>query len=437
MCPSLIGLVSLIGSISVVEAFTPLVKQSPVSAHDVLPLLPSPVIHAFHQRASVLRSSTDGRKCLHLSSSTTTTGADTPGAVTASSSEPPILGGVQEFDTWFQSKSVGGKSQPELRHATFQSNTLRGLQYDGGKDRGIVEVPEKVVLRTEYNRNTKDGSVDENWDARLAVMLVKECLKGEGSDVFGYCSLLARGVPFNSVAVPPPTAPDAVRHWTSQQKARLKASSKGERLLRKVKSQLKSWSDKYADLPAEDRSQVTEEQFVWAMEAVNSRAFKGNYGGGLLNQLQRLTIPIVAAAFGAIVLISQPGDETADLIAEICGLLVLGPALISMIDEGSVGPGKADAVLLPYIDSANHSDHAESNIEYDPVNGIFILDVGRNCKVPEDDGRTQLYINYGRRTDSDLLLNYGFLTNMEGGTESVDVDQRRARLAKEFVKRNP
>ena len=252
-----------------------------------------------------------------------------------------------------------------------------------------------------------------------------------------YCSLLARGVPFNSVDVPPPTAPDALRHWTAQQKARLKSSSKGERLLRKEKSQQMAWSGKYINLPAEDKSLMTEEQFMWAMEAVNSRAFKGNYGGGLLNQLQRLTIPIVATAFGAIVLISQPGDETADLIAEICGLLVLGPALISMIDEGSVGPGKADAVLLPYIDSANHSDNAESNIEYDPVNGVFILDLGKNCKVPEDDGRTQLYINYGGRTDSELLLNYGFLTKMDRECQSLDADQRRARLAKEFVGRNP
>lgn len=187
MCPSLIGLVSLIGSISVVEAFTPLVQQSP-AAHGVLPL-PSPN-NPLHQRASILRSSNDGRNSLHLSSSTTTTDADTPGAATAVNNEPPILGGVQQFDSWFQSKSVGGKSQPELRHATFQSNTLRGLQYDGSKDRCIVEVPEKVVLRTEYNRNTKDGSVDENWDARLAVMLVKECLKGEGSDIFGYVAFV-------------------------------------------------------------------------------------------------------------------------------------------------------------------------------------------------------------------------------------------------------
>lgn len=252
-----------------------------------------------------------------------------------------------------------------------------------------------------------------------------------------YCSLLTRGVPFDSVDVPPPTAPDALRHWTPQQKARLQPSKKGERLLKREKSQMRLWNDLYDDLPLEDRSMMSREQFLWAMEAVNSRAFKGNFGGGLLNQLQRLTVPIIAAAFGAIVLFSNPGDATAELIAQVCTLAVLAPAVLSLAEEaGESANAKADAVLLPYIDSANHSDDADSNIEYDPVNGIFILDIGKKCRVVEDDGKTQLYINYGKRTDSNLLLDYGFLTNMSVAKKNLSEDERRARLAREFVRRN-
>ena len=253
-----------------------------------------------------------------------------------------------------------------------------------------------------------------------------------------YCSLLTRGVSFDSVNVPPATAPDALRHWTPAQKARLQPSSKGERLLKREKSQMRLWNVLYDDLPAEDKSMMSREQFLWAMEAVNSRAFKGNFGGGLLNQLQKLTIPIVAAAFGAIVLFTNPGDATAELIAQVCTLAVLAPAVLSLAEEsGGTANAKADAVLLPYIDSANHSDDADSNIEYDPVNGIFILDIGQKCKVAEEDGRTQLYINYGKRTDSNLLLDYGFLTNMSAAKKNLSEDERRARLAKEFVRRNP
>lgn len=352
-----------------------------------------------------------------------------------------LLGGTAEFEAWFRSDGVGGKSRDGLRHAPFRSGTLRGLEYSGDKMRGIVEVPEKVVLRTEYNRKEGDEAI---WDARLAVDLVRECLKGEASDVYGYCSLLARGVPFGAEDVPPPTAPDAIRHWTASQKARLKSSSRGEKLLRKEKSQTKEWSQKYASLPPEDRAAISEGQFLWAMEAVNSRAFKGNYGGGLLNQLQRLTLPIVAAAFGAIVIVTMD-DATADLIAQACGLLVLGPALLSVLEEGNGGKSnsKADAVMLPFIDSANHSDEAESNIEYDPVGGKFILDLGNNCLGEEDGDRQQLYINYGRRSDSELLLNYGFLPGVgaskgpPNADEDAVQDQQRARLAKEYVLRNP
>jgi len=87
---------------------------------------------------------------------------------------------------------------------------------------------------------------------------------------------------------------------------------------------------------------------------------------------------------------------------------------------------------------------------------MFALTMGQGCcKVEEEEEeeqgvdndqrrptsrrRTQLYINYGKRTDSDLLLNYGFLTNMDGGegTGGWDEDERRTQLAKEFVRRNP
>lgn len=118
----------------------------------------------------------------HLSASASPSAESTP---SSSSAEPPILGGTETFESWFTSKSVGGKQQSGLRHATFQSDTLRGLEYSGPKERGIVEVPEDVVLRTDYNRNSKDGRPDEGWDARLAVMLVKECLKGEESNLSG------------------------------------------------------------------------------------------------------------------------------------------------------------------------------------------------------------------------------------------------------------
>ena len=135
-----------------------------------------------HSSAFASAPSPLNRRVSYLSASTSPSAESTS---SSSSADPPILGGTEAFESWFTSKSVGGKQQSGLRHATFQADTLRGLEYAGPKERGIVEVPEDVVLRTDYNRNSKDGRPDEGWDARLAVMLVKECLKGEESNLSG------------------------------------------------------------------------------------------------------------------------------------------------------------------------------------------------------------------------------------------------------------
>ena len=132
-----------------------------------------------HSGTSVVENSDARRRSSYLSAGISTSAEPT------SSADPPILGGTEAFESWFASSSVGGKQQPGLRHATFQSDALRGLEYSGSKDRGVVEVPEAVVLRTDYNRNSNDGRPDEGWDARLAVLLVKECVKGEDSDLVG------------------------------------------------------------------------------------------------------------------------------------------------------------------------------------------------------------------------------------------------------------
>ena len=135
-----------------------------------------------HSVAFASNSGSYNRRPSYLSAGTSASAESTP---SASSADPPILGGTEAFESWFTSQAVGGKQRSGLRHATFQSDTLRGLEYSGSKERSIVEVPEDVVLRTDYNRNTKDGRPDEGWDARLAVMLVKECLKGEESNLSG------------------------------------------------------------------------------------------------------------------------------------------------------------------------------------------------------------------------------------------------------------
>ena len=100
-----------------------------------------------------------------------------------------------------------------------------------------------------------------------------------------YCSLLTRGANLQPGATAyPSTAADALRHWTPEQKARLEKCDKGKKLLDVENKQQEEWKQKYNTLSAREKENMTYENFQWAMEAVNSRAFRGDFGGESLMQ---------------------------------------------------------------------------------------------------------------------------------------------------------
>ena len=101
-------------------------------------------------------------------------------------------------------------------------------------------------------------------------------------------------------------------------------------------------------------------------------------------------------------------------------------------------PYKGEVVLLPFIDSANHLEDADSEIRFDPLNGVFSLSVGPKCTVRENSG-IQLYISYGPKSDGELLLNHGFMPDVPSpdiNTESSRSAYRR-NLIEKFSQRVP
>lgn len=127
-------------------------------------------------------------------------------------------------------------------------------------------------------------------------------------------------------------------------------------------------------------------------------------------------------------------------------------------DPTTAATATTTAVLLPLIDSANHSESAsDSRIEYDPLRRRFELWIGPDCLVREeeqegDDGgdgdddysKTQLYIRYGgNKSDREWLLNYGFLpgvgmssSNRRKSGPALSDDEYRRTLAEAFLRRN-
>lgn len=357
------------------------------------------------------------------------------------------LPGVAEFENWFRTTTEDDNNDTSnyVKHGQFSNG--RGLEFIGKANdvlsqegKAVITLPKDLVLRSVMVEDKESlETVADDWDSVLAIQLLREYKKGKQSDIHGYCSLLSRGVEFrgSSTSAPPSTASDCIRHWTPGQLSVLEESKRGQRLVRILKKQQQEWSEKYNALPPSDRANFSEEQFVWAMEAVNSRAFKGDFGGeDALKKVSNSLIPFAAGAFGLNFISSGSGPFASDERITIA-LLVLccAPVVLNFISE-SVGLRTMDAVLLPYVDSANHLESARSNIEFNPLKGVFTVAVeGRNCIIQEGDGSKQLYISYGEKLDTELLLNYGFLPGMDMDQSSADEDEYRRRLAKRFNSR--
>jgi hypothetical protein len=194
----------------------------------------------------------------------------------------------------------------------------------------------------------------------------------------------------------------------------------GRKLLEMQRAQEEQWRSKY-----NKARNMSWEQFEWAMEAVHSRAFRGNFGAANeLANVASVAAPTMAAIAGWAYLQNNPDPN--DLVLFGLALAAAVPAALNVLGDNKGG----DAVLLPLIDSANHLESADSSIEYDPLKGTMSLSIGPNCLVKEEEGETQLYVSYGPKTDLELLLNYGFLP------EIGHVEERKD-LAEAFIRRNP
>jgi len=357
----------------------------------------------------------------------------------AVSDDKSTLPGVANFEEWFRSNIDGENGTlKNVRHGSFSNG--RGLEFIGnmkdlnGSDKAVIELPKEFVLQSVIvdDKELLESSADD-WDSVLSGLLLRECQLGKDSEIYGYCNLLSRGQEWGLMPCPPSTAPDCIRNWTEEQKDVLRASKRGARLVRIQENQAKEWKEKYDELPSEEKNSYTEEQFYWAMEAVNSRAFKGDYGGeDLASKLSKALIPFAAGAFG-LNLIAQGSNPFAsdERLTIVLLILSCAPIVLSFVSE-NFGMKTMDAVLLPFIDSANHDETARTNIQFDPLKGKFTVTAeGKSC-IKEEDGKSkQFYITYGEKRDTELLLNYGFLNSFDS-VASESEDDRRRRLADTF-----
>jgi hypothetical protein len=176
-----------------------------------------------------------------------------------------------------------------------------------------------------------------------------------------------------------PTQFDTPFHWTDEQLALLQSPA----LVTKVQQQRQDWRRFYnrwqystssnvsTGSTAVSASQVSFEQFVWAMEACNSRAFSGPYEG--TTAAERLSL----LAFTAVLTVLWPAlhlttlEQSSSLACVAVLLLFLRDLLTSR-----TGAYKR-YVLCPGIDLFNHMSTCMSDVSYNYFWDCFELRVGK------------------------------------------------------------
>jgi hypothetical protein len=230
-----------------------------------------------------------------------------------------------------------------------------------------------------------------------------------------------------------------VRHWTAeQQRQYLSPSAPGRDLLAALQQQDATWRQHYDSLDPSTQVTMSWEQFEWAMEAVHSRAFCGVQTTTDRNVAAKLLLPsLMAAILGIVYSSTTTAGQASDTVLAV---LAVATALASWTATATwTSSQSAVAVLLPWIDSANHHAQADSTILYDPLTQSFELYIGPKCLVTEEDqdsvhmSRRQVYINYGSKTNTEWLLNFGFLPTVPAAALVDGADDYRRRLALALV----
>lgn len=338
-------------------------------------------------------------------------------------SSSPMDCDASNFEQWCRAQ--GSNWNSAVSHALFFDGRVRGLQWKGNtplsQPECAVSIPSSIALSVEDN--------DQMWDAKLACKLWEEMKLGSRSSISGYCSWLSSvtgDVVYEPGSVPPSTVPDALRHWTDEEKAWLAIKPAGKALIELQKKQEAAWRIKYQQYS----NFLSWEAFEWCMEVVHSRAFRGI--GSSVSLVPASTAPLIAAAAGwyyvtAInpLATTSKGDDTTLALLAIVGILFASfPTILQLLQKPIVA-------LLPLIDSANHLETADSKIEFDPSKKSFDLIIGPQCV---DKDSSQLYISYGKQSDNALLLNHGFLPTVQG--KEGDSASVRQRLAESYLARN-
>lgn len=303
--------------------------------------------------------------------------------------------------------AMGIKSNSGLRHALFSYpcvGEIKGLLKKGvQKGPILLEVPSSTVLSLRDRDKSPIGMSGELWASlklttKLSLLLLTEFLKGDASKHNEYIDTLREEKLLTPI------------RWSEPTLSALRESYPSLSLA--CEKQRKDYNKLHGILTTGPSSPfspsaVPFELFLWAMEAVRSRAFQG-LGGSSGGEGGGFLAPIVAVALVVVAFFADRTNLGGDGLVVPVGLatgamLVLLPSLVRS--------QQGNCALLPAIDSCNHdSSKYSGDVTFDPVASAYQLRECGNRDRGEDDAQgRELTISYGQRDNDELLQYFGFV----------------------------
>lgn len=275
-------------------------------------------------------------------------------------------------------------------------NGLRGIiaNEPTSENDALVVVTANVALEVTNNRPPSpfpdlcpQSLWEESlWDQRLAFKLLHELSQGSQSTKKAWLEQLPK-----SFSTP--------LHWNP---STLKLAQYPS-LESKVTGQKEEWLLFYnkwkESLPTESKkyNSITFNEFTYALEVINSRAFSGPYEGSDAGQRQGLFL------FTGILTLVWPLLGFGTTEQALSAAIAVGLSILIRDVFFSRVSGLKRYVVCPYVDFFNHKSSAKSEVSYNYFSNQFEL------RTQATNVGEQVYISYGKQSNDRLLQYYGFV----------------------------
>lgn len=303
---------------------------------------------------------------------------------------------IETFERTLASRNIAAKG---TKHVEFEwgCGNVRGLQATIPFRRGsaVVQLPVAQSISAPDALGTAKGCpagmedvwIDSSVTVRVSLQLLKEWQSMSGSAKPGFGAYID--------ALPPPGTFGTPLHWP----AAVMDTFPYKHLVDEVTKQNNRLLELYQKISKSKAFQgqgISFERFVWSVEVVGSRAFKGI---GISSSSFPLYGAASAVLVGAAAVLSSMNGigEIIPIVLALAGMIAPLPAVLQST--------QTSCVLLQAIDSSNHQGTgAVCDIALDPTRNAFVMQANQDIDIGQE-----ITISYGEKHNDDLLIYFGFV----------------------------